>query len=370
MTHQRTPFFSRYEGSGGRIVPFAGFELAVQFASGLKMEHQAVRQRVGLFDVSHMGEVRVTGPGAAEALHWLLSNAVRRMKVGSAQYNMMCNALGGVVDDVFVYRLGADDFLICVNAANRDKDFAWMVENNPCPDRAQFEDQGDQWAQLAIQGPLGVEVTASLAGPDARSMKRRSVVAGTFAGIEGCILARTGYTGEDGFEVFLPADRALPAWDAVLAAGAPHGLAVCGLGARDTLRLEAGNCLYGHELGDDISPLQAGMSWAVRLRKPGGFLGRDALVARRDADRTVLVGLGMTGKRIARDGMDVLVDEVVVGHVSSGTRAPTLGRGIAMAFVDVDHSQLGTPVVVDVRGRPATAEVIEMPFYRPSKLES
>ena len=360
MEHRRTPYFDQHVQAGARLVPFGGFEMPVQYA-GLKAEHLTTRQAVGLFDVSHMGEVRFRGPKAEDALMWLLSNAIKRIPVGGAQYNAMCNERGGVVDDVFVYKLAADDFLVCVNAANREKDFAWMQANNP--HGADLEDQGDQWAQLAIQGPKGVDVTAALTPVDVRSMKRHSLVVGEFAGIAGCILARTGYTGEDGFEVFLPAADCVPAWAAVLEAGAPHGICPVGLGARDTLRLEAGNCLYGHELSDDISPLQAGLGWITKLRKPGGFLGSDAIAARKDTDAQRLVRLVMQGKRIARDGMSVLHGDAVVGTVTSGTKGPSVGTGIALALVNRDLTAPGTELIVDVRGRPDSAVVIPGPSF-------
>ena len=345
------------------MVPFAGFEMPVQYA-GLVKEHAATRTAVGLFDVSHMGEVRVRGTGARMALQRLLSNAILRLQDGQAQYNAMCNHQGGVVDDVFVYRVAGDDFVVCVNAANRDKDFAWMTENNTVGD-VTFEDEGDAWAQLAVQGPRAVGVVEALTeGLSAGALGRHRFGHATFAGIPGCIVARTGYTGEDGFEVFLPSHAAAPAWDAVLEAGEEAGIAPVGLCARDTLRLEAGNCLYGHELTDETTPLQAGLGWITKLRKPGGFIGSDAIAARRQTDSQKLAALVVRGKRIPREGMDVLVGDASVGRVTSGTKGPTVGRGIALAYLDRDASVPGTEVTIDVRGRREVAEVVEGPFYR------
>ncbi|MBX2803822.1 MAG: glycine cleavage system aminomethyltransferase GcvT [Myxococcales bacterium] len=363
MELRRTPFFDHHVRAGARIVPFAGFEMPVTY-QGLREEHLQTRASVGLFDVSHMGEVRVRGPKAEDALMWLLSNAIRRIAVGSAQYNAMCNEQGGVVDDVFVYRVAADDFLVCVNAANRDKDFAWMQANNP--HGAELVDEGDDWAQLAIQGPKAVDVVDRLVDFDAASVKRHTFRQAAFAGIDGCLVARTGYTGEDGFEVFLPAEGAGPAWDAILAAGEPEGIVPVGLGARDTLRLEVRNCLYGHELSDETSPLAAGLGWIVKLRKPGGFVGATAIAARRETDPEVLVGLVMEGKRIARDGMAVLVDGQPVGRVTSGTLGPSVGRPVALAYVARAHSAVGTRLTVDVRGREATGVVVEGSFLEVS----
>lgn len=357
---RRTPLYEQHVAAGARIVPFAGFEMPVQYA-GLSEEHVGVRRSVGLFDVSHMGEIRVRGERAAEALGWLLSNAVLRVEVGQAQYNLMCNPDGGVVDDTVIYRLAPDDFVVCVNAANRDKDFAWITEHNREPS-VSIVDEGDAWAQLAIQGPQGPAVTAALAEPEILSLARYRFVVGRFAGVDGCIIARTGYTGEDGFEVFAPAEHAVSLWQAVLAAGAPHGIQPVGLGARNTLRLEARMSLYGHELTDETSPLQAGLAWATKLGKPGGFLGADAIARRKGAGEPVLVGLVMEGKRIARDGMDVLHAGSRVGHVTSGSMSPSTGRAIALAFVPPALSAPGTRLTVDVRGREGTGVVVDGAF--------
>lgn len=360
MDLRRTPFYEHHVDAGARLVPFAGFEMPVQY-SGLKDEHKQVRSSVGLFDVSHMGEVRVRGPEAEDALMWLLSNAIKRIPIGGAQYNAMCNERGGVVDDVFVYKLGEQDFLVCVNAANREKDFAWMQANNPRG--ADLEDQGDQWAQVAIQGPDGVKVANALADGDVSGMERHQCRIGTFAGVDGCVIARTGYTGEDGFEVFVPAERSVDVWPAILEAGASFGILPVGLGARDTLRLEAGNCLYGHELDEDTSPLAAGLGWITKLRKPGGFVGSEQIAARRSTDSRQLVRLVMQGKRIPREDMEILNDGAVVGRVTSGTKGPSVDRGIAMGFVDRGLTEPGTVLTIDVRGRLEPAEVIAGPSF-------
>ncbi len=359
MDLRRTPLYDHHVKAGARMVPFAGFSMPVSYSS-LKDEHLQTRAAVGLFDVSHMGEIRVRGPKAEDALMWLLSNAIRRLEPGAAQYNAMCNRDGGVVDDVFVYRLAADDFLVCVNAANRAKDFRWMQENNP--HGAELTDEGDAWAQLAVQGPRAVEVVDQLVELDASAVPRHRFERAAFAGVHDCIVARTGYTGEDGFEVFLPAGHAATGWEAILEAGQPHGIVPVGLGARDTLRLEVRNCLYGHELTDDTSPLQAGLGWVVKLRKPGGFLGAEAIAERRQTDPTVLVGLVLEGKRIARDGMMVRHGGQDVGIVTSGTLGPSVGKPIALAYVARTCATPGTELSVDVRGREAQGRVVEGPF--------
>jgi aminomethyltransferase len=365
MELRRTPYYGCHVAAGAKLVPFAGFEMPVQYA-GVTKEHLAVRASVGLFDVSHMGEVRVTGPKAEEALSRLLTNAVRKIEIGEAQYNAMCNHQGGVVDDVFVYRLGPAEFIVCVNAANRDKDFAWMVANNPFPAEASFVDEGDLWGQLAIQGPNGVKVAQSLTAEAIEGLAGRRFVVGTFAGVPGCIIARTGYTGEDGFEVFIPVadlDAAVAVWDKVLAAGAPYGIEPIGLGARDTLRLEVRNMLYGHELSDELSPLQAGLGWIVKLPKPDGFIGRDAITIRKDRDEHVLVGFVMDDKRIPRDGMKVVSEGQEIGWVTSGTMGPSVGKGVGMAYVLKAFADPGTALTIDVRGKEAPATVWKGRFF-------
>ncbi len=360
---RRTPFHAKHVAAGARMVPFAGFDMPVQY-TGVKAEHLHTRATVGLFDVSHMGEIRVRGPNAEDSLMWLLSNAIRRLKPGRAQYNALCNHDGGVVDDVFVYRLAADDFMVCVNAANRAKDWAWIIAE----DRhgASFEDQGDAWAQLAIQGPRGVDVVDGLVTFDAHSVERHAFRIASFAGIDGCVVARTGYTGEDGFEVFIPAERAESVWAQVLDAGAEHDIVPVGLGARDTLRLEVGNCLYGHELTDQTTPLQAGLGWITKLRKPGGFIGCERITARQQTDAERLVAIVMEGKRIAREGMAVLHGGEIVGRVTSGTLGPSVARPIALAYVRRDLTDVGTALTIDVRGRHSTGVVHDGPFHTSS----
>lgn len=363
MSLRRTPFYENHLAAGARIVPFAGFEMPVQY-TGVREEHVGTRTSAGLFDVSHMGEVRFRGPNAENALSWLLSNAVRKIAVGQAQYSAMCNERGGVVDDVFVYRVAADDFLVCVNASNREKDFAWMTANNPFG--AEIVDEGDQWAQLAIQGPRAVDIVDRLVGFDAHAVPRHQFRIDRFAGVPDCIVARTGYTGEDGFEVFIPADRAAPVWNEVLATEVAP-IQPVGLGARDTLRLEVRNALYGHELTDETSPLQAGLAWIVKLTKPGGFIGSDAIAARWNTDRPVLIGMIIDGKRIARENMDVFAGGGKVGHVTSGTLGPSIDRPVCLAYVDKAHAVVGNRLTIDVRGKEAVGVVVEGPFYRPQE---
>jgi aminomethyltransferase len=311
-----------------------------------------------------MGEIRVAGRRAGEALSWLLTQDVAATAVGQAQYNLMCNDRGGIVDDVITYRRRDDEFLVCVNASNRAKDFAWMVEHNPLPGEVVFEQQSDDWAQVAIQGPDAATILQKLTPVDLSVIKNYRFAEGEVCGIRGCIIARTGYTGEDGFEVFAPSSAAAPLWSALLEAGAPFGTLPIGLGARDTLRLEARMHLYGHELSDEISAFQAGLGRVVKLDKPAGFLGREAQVARRDADTRVLAGAILDGKRIVRDGMTVLADGREIGVVTSGTQSPTLGRGICLFLVEKPYAEAGTRVTFDVRGKEETGVVHAGPFYK------
>lgn len=364
---KRTPLYDLHAAAGARFVPFAGFDMPVQY-TGLQAEHRTVRDAVGLFDVSHMGEVRVRGPKAGQALDWLVTQKVSDLEVGQARYGMMCNAEGGVVDDVVVYRLGAEDFLICVNAANRDKDWAWLTANNPHPDDAVMTDEGDDWVQIAVQGPLSPPTMQAITELPLTELGYYRIAPATVAGVADCFVARTGYTGEDGFEVFVPAAGGPAVWTALMEAGAPHGCVPVGLGARDTLRLEAKLPLYGHELTDESTPRMARLMRFVDDDKPGGFLGLDAMVARRENDQYFLGGLVLEGKRIAREGMAVKnEDGVVVGRVTSGTKSPTLGAGIALAYLKRGFGKPGTRLVIDVRGREASAVVHKGPFYKRSR---
>jgi aminomethyltransferase len=361
MSLRRTPLYDEHVNLGARMVPFAGFEMPVQY-EGLGPEHLCVRTKVGLFDVSHMGEVFVRGPRAFDAVQWLVTNDLSRLSDGEALYTVMCNETGGVVDDLVIYRLGAEEYLVCVNAANRAKDLAWMLAHNP--HGAEIVDEGDAWCQLAVQGPAAVDLVAALTEVDARGMANYTGAHGTFAGVADCFIARTGYTGEDGFEIFGPAAAAVTLWRAILAEGEQHGIVPVGLGARDTLRLEARMHLYGHELTDETSPWQAGLGRVVVMDKAGGFVGREALAERKGGEPHRLVALTMDGKRIAREGMPVTRDGRAVGHVTSGTRSPTLGVGIALAYVERGLHAPGTALIVDVRGREAPCTVHSGAFYR------
>ncbi|NOY26941.1 MAG: glycine cleavage system aminomethyltransferase GcvT [Oligoflexia bacterium] len=360
---KQTPFHAQHVAAGARMVDFGGWHMPVQY-TGVRREHLACRKSVGLFDVSHMGEVRVRGPKALAAVRHLVTNALDIVN-GQAQYSPMCQPDGGIVDDLIIYRVAEDDVFICVNAANRAKDFAWMVAHNPYPEDAVFTDEGDQWAQVAVQGRNAQALLSKLTDVDLGAVGYYWFTHGSVAGVDGCITARTGYTGEDGFEIFLPVAGADAMWAAITQAGvgfAQGDIALVGLGARDTLRLEARMCLYGNDIDATTSPLEAGLGWTVKL-DAGDFIGRDALIAQKEAGLSRrLVGL-MVDKRIARPGCPVLAEGKVVGQVTSGTRAPSLDANIALAYVPRRLARPGTSLTVDVRGKQASATVYKGAFY-------
>ena len=357
---RRTPLYDTHLKFGGRLVEFAGWELPVQY-EGIIAEHRAVREKAGLFDVSHMGEITVKGPNAEAELQYLLTNDFIKMQPGDIHYSPMCYDDGGTVDDVLVYKLARDDYFVVVNASNKDKDFEWMLAHNPRG--AAIEDVSARWAQIALQGPNAEEILERCVERMQIPQKYYTFVQTKLYG-KPCIISRTGYTGEDGFEIYLdPADAPL-LWETLMDDGEEYGIVPAGLGARDTLRLEAAMPLYGHELTPGISPLEAGLGRFVKLDKPD-FVGKDAL-ARQKAEgiRRKRVGLEIADRGIAREGAPVLKDGAPIGHVTSGTKAPWLDRSIAMAMLPAEQAVIGNAVDIDVRGRLLKATVIKMPFYK------
>ncbi len=352
-----TPLHSRHIALGARMVDFGGWHMPIQY-EGIRAEHLGCRSSAGLFDVSHMGEVRLRGPGALAAARRLVSNSLR-IADGQAQYSPMCYPDGGIVDDLIVYRIAEDDVLICVNASNRDKDFAWIKENTA--PGVSVVDEGDAWGQVAIQGRAAVGILQGLTPRELGSVGGFWFTQGAVAGVDGCILARTGYTGEDGFEIFVPAAHTGRVWDALLEAGGA-ALVPVGLGARDTLRLEARMCLYGNDISASTTPLEAQLGWTVKL-DDGDFIGRDALIAQKEAGvPRRLVGL-LVEERIPRPHCPILSEGAVVGEVTSGTRSPSLDQNIALGYVPSALARPGTRVQVDVRGKLADATVQKGAFY-------
>ena len=345
------------------MVEFAGWEMPVQYA-GVIEEHRAVRSAAGLFDVSHMGEVRVSGAGAEKFLQRLTPNDVAKLTPGRAHYSALLDERGAYLDDLIVYRLGVEEFLLVVNAANAAADFEWIARHAPrtaAPVRV--EDVSDRFALLALQGPRAQEILAPLTDVELAGLRYYRFTTGAVGG-KSALVARTGYTGEDGFELFLAPQDAPAVWDAVLAAGAPAGLQPAGLGARDTLRLEAGMALYGHEIDASTTPLEAGLDWVVKLDK-GDFVGRAALAAQRAAGvPRRLVGFEVLGRGIARQGHTVFDGERAVGRVTSGTWSPTFEKPLGMALVESEHAAPGTRIAIEVRGKRLAAALAPLPFYR------
>ena len=343
------------------MVDFAGWRLPVQY-TGLVEEHRAVRAAAGLFDVSHMGEIRVRGGGARDFVQRMTPNDVRRLEPGQAHYSALLTEEGTYIDDLLVYLLAADDLLLVVNAANAAGDFAHLRQHAPAD--VDLDDVSADYALLALQGPRAVDILGPLtpAAPGELGYYR---FVETEVAAAPVLLSRTGYTGEDGFELYVAPDRACALWDDLLAAGGEHGLVAAGLGARDSLRLEAGMALYGHEIDRSTNPWEAGLGWTVRL-KSGPFLGSEALVRLKNAGPSRrLVGVELDGRGpVPRQGHPLRVGEARVGEITSGTWSPTLEKGVGMAYVAVAHAAVGTELAMEVRGRSTTVAVRPLPFYR------
>jgi aminomethyltransferase len=363
---KRTPLYEEHVRLGGKIVEFAGWEMPVQY-SGVIAEHVNVRERVGLFDVSHMGEIWVSGANAEQALEYLTCNKVSALYDCKAQYSALLNQRGGVIDDIIVYRFNKELFLLCVNASNADKDFEWLKANNPTD--AVITNASADYGQIAVQGPRAIELLAPLVKRhDLTELKPFHFIEDEIIG-SNVIIARTGYTGEDGVEVFVRADQTLALWSLLLEHGEPYGVLPCGLGARDSLRLEAALPLHGHELSEDISALQSGLGWILKFDK-GDFVGRDALLAEKEQGvARSLVGFVLDDAGIARQGDLVRVPESDgdVGVITSGTKTPTVGKALGMALVDSNHATVGAPIVCVVRGRTIAGHIVPLPFYKRSK---
>lgn len=358
---KKTPLYEEHASLGGKIVPFAGYLLPVEYPTGVIAEHMAVRKACGLFDVSHMGEIVFSGPGALATLNHLLTNDYTGLAVGRVRYSPMCNAQGGVVDDLIVYRMGPERFYVVVNASNCEKDDAHM-RANLLPD-TKMENVSEQTAELALQGPKSREILAKLAAPESIPEKYYSFIPDVDVGGVKCLVSRTGYTGELGYELYCEPSQAVKLWRSLLAEGKDEGLIPCGLGARDTLRLEAAMPLYGHEMDDTVSPLETGLGFGVKLSKPE-FIGREPIAAA--APKRGRIGLHVTGRGIAREHQAVFAGGVQIGATTSGTYCPFLKGAYAMALVTAGSVGIGGTVEVDVRGRRVAAEVVPLPFYKRS----
>lgn len=361
---RRTPLYELHRQAGARFTEFSGWEMPVQY-TGIIAEHHQVRSSAGLFDVSHMGELEIRGAGALALCQRVATNDASRLAVGQAQYTVWCADDGGTIDDTILYRLGDQRYMFCVNAGNAETCRDWIREQQKHVPGADVVDRCDELGLIALQGPRAADVARRAQGAALPDLARFACAETTVAGIP-VIAARTGYTGEDGFELFVAWDDGPPAWEALLAAGAERGLVPCGLGARDTLRLEAGMPLYGNELDRGCTPFEAGLGRVVRMDRPGDFTGRAELEAAAAAPRKRLVGLELRDRGIARHGYPVHEPGAAepCGVVTSGTLSPTLERAIAMAYVPPGRSEVGTMLEVGIRSSRVPAQVVPLPFYR------
>lgn len=356
---KRTPLFEFNVAHGGRMVDFAGWEMPVQYES-IVDEHKTTRSAAGLFDVSHMGEMTAEGPEAEAFLNHALTNDISSMDDGKVLYSLMCNPAGGVVDDLLVYRLKEGSYLLCLNAANTDKDVAWLRKIADGFD-VKLEDVSEKYGLLALQGPKAFTILANLCRSDLRSLEYYRFIEGDVAGIP-CIISRTGYTGEIGVELFVAADKVVKLAEALIVAGKPEGLGLAGLGARDSLRLEAGYSLYGHEIDDETGPVEANLMWTVSLKKSGDFIGKEAILSKKEEGPSKKVVFFKTGgRRIARPGNDVVLDGKKVGSVVSGTFSPTLNEAVGSALIEAAHAK-SDELAVDLRGREFPISRAKPPF--------
>ena len=372
MSEKQTPLYNCHIKHKGKLVPFAGYVLPIQYPPGIVAEHMAVRTKAGLFDVSHMGEILLSGKNALENIQRLVTADCSKMRDGMVKYSPMCNHDGGIVDDVLIYRKNEQAYMIVVNACNHEKDAKWIQEN--LTGDVQFTDISNSIAQIALQGPLAGQILKRLCKEEHIPQKNFNFIEnGCVAGVS-CMISRTGYTGEDGFELYVDiskgnaSDKENPAetlWNALIKTGEPLGLLPCGLGARDTLRLEAGMPLYGHEMDHTISPLETGLSFFVKMDK-ADFIGKEAL-ERRGTPKVKRVGLKLIDRGIAREDAEVFVGDERIGHVTSGTHCPYINHAMAMAILTDTYTEIGNKVTVEVRGRKLQAEVVELPFYKRKK---
>jgi len=364
---KRTPLYPEYDALGAKTVDFGGWDMPVQF-SGIKQEHEATRTKAGLFDVSHMGEISVKGPKAEEYLQKVTTNDVSKLTANRAHYTFSCYENGGVVDDFLIYKIADEDFLLVVNAGNTDKDYEWFVKNNDYKDdEVEIKNVSPEYVQVAIQGPKAEEILQKITETDLSEIKFfRFETDVKFDSVkDGGLVSRTGYTGEDGFEIYINKDSGRDIWNKIIEVGKPEGLEPVGLGARDTLRFEAGLPLYGQELSQDITPIEAGLKFAVKVKKDSDFIGKSVIEEQVEngAPRKV-VGIEMIDKGIPRTGYEVFIGDDQVGEVTSGTKSPTLNKNIGNIIIDANHAEVGTEVEIQVRKRKLKAVIVETPFYK------
>lgn len=355
---KKTPLYDRHVALGGKVVDFAGWALPVYYTS-IIAEHQWVRESCGIFDVSHLGEIRVQGPGAERFLQLRLTQDMRKVSDGRMIYSLLCDEKGRTIDDILIYRESAEDYYLVVNASNISRDYEAL--RRYCPDELSLTDQSDTTACVALQGPRSEEVARRVFGIELKDLQYYAFTSAKI-GADSVWISRSGYTGEDGFEFFSQAATALVVWDKLIAAGEKEGVKPCGLGARNTLRLEAGNPLYGHELDDTTTPLEAGLGFAVSFDK-GAFVGRDILLLQQEeGPRRKIVGFRMSDRSVARDGYPVYAGERRVGKVTSGSYAPTAGASIGLASIESSLAVVGKRLEIEIHGRRVAAEIVKRPF--------
>ena len=361
---KHTPLFEYYKANDVKLIDFGGWEMPIQF-SGILSEHEAVRERAGLFDCSHMGEIEISGDKAEDYLNGLLTNDTSVMTIGQAQYNIMCYLDGGAVDDVILFKMDIERYLLVCNASNTDKVFAWMQENKKL--EASISNISDSIGLLALQGPAAIKILKELTDADLDAIGNYHFIAEQeVAGIPHVLISRTGYTGEDGFELYLAGEQTALLWEKLLAVGEAYGALPCGLGSRDTLRLESGMPLYGHELSEEITPLAAGLGFAVKTKKASDFIGKASLTAiREDGPKEKIVGFEAIERGIPREGYKVFSsDGAEIGVVTSGTQSPTLKKSIGMALVKSEAATLGTEIQIEIRNKRIQARIVPKPFYK------
>ncbi len=362
---KRTPLYEQHRAMGARLVEFGGWEMPVQYSSILE-EHEAVRTRAGLFDVSHMGEFKVEGPDALAFLQYLVPNDVSRLAIGQALYTQLCLPNGNTIDDMLIYHLADMHYMLVVNAGNIDKDYAWVEKQAKNFKDVHVSNQSDTTALLALQGPEAQAILQPLTEVDLSSIRYYHFAPGMVDGIN-CIISRTGYTGEDGFELYCAPVDVVKLWKDLLEAGKAHGLLPAGLGARDTLRLEASMCLYDHELTEQTNPLEASLGWTVKLDK-GDFVGREALREIKEHGlKRKLIGIELLERGVPRGGYTIYENDQPIGVLTSGAPAPTLHKNIGMGYVDAAHAVVGQIVQIDIRGRRTAARIVALPFYKRKK---
>jgi aminomethyltransferase len=358
---KRTPLFTQHQRLGGKLVDFAGWEMPIQYG-GVIEEYQAVRTAAGLFDVSHMGRITAEGRDVTAFLQQVTTNNVAKLAVGEAHYSMVCNPAGGIKDDIFVYRLGERKYLLCVNSSNREKIVSWLFQKAAQGD-VRLSDESAEVSQIALQGPQSQEVLRAVCPKASETLKPRQCVETEIFGAGG-IVSRTGYTGEVGYELYVPSSAAGKVWEGLMKAGEKAGIKPCGLGARDLLRLEVGYLLYGNDIDEQTTPLEAGAAFAVAFTK-GEFIGRSALLEQKEKGPAKhLVAFELLQKGVPRHGMKIFSDGQEIGVVTSGNLSPLLQKGIGLGYVPTRFSGLGTEVLIDIRGRVHPAVVVKLPFYK------